>query len=187
MAKDWKDVKDAIEREIDKNWWDEPIEVTMSKNGVFPSGAGTDGQYLGNLFFLVSDTQAMGWWTAAPAIQQALADPLFTLDHCKQMWRYINVHMAHLMGDKGAPDSKCPAPWLNLPKFSMFCDEIVDSFDSIKTKDEFWDLIWSWQNYVNCMNRWFQNVFPWELGRQLQRNSPERVEALLSYNKVFES
>ena len=83
MAKHWQEVKDEIEREIDKNWLDEPIEVTMSKNGVFPSGAGTDGQYLGNLFFLVCDTQAMGWWTAAPAIQQALKLRDFQAQACE--------------------------------------------------------------------------------------------------------
>lgn len=60
MGKHWKDVKDAIEQEIDLIWWDEPEEVTMSKNYQFPSGAGTDGLVLGNLFFLVADTQAMG-------------------------------------------------------------------------------------------------------------------------------
>ena len=185
MAKHWQVVKDEIEREIDKNWLDEPIEVTMSKNGVFPSGAGTDGQYLGNLFFLVCDTQAMGWWTAAPAIQQALKDDLFTLEHCKRIWKYINIHMARLMGDQQGPDSKCPAPWMNLPKFSQFANDILDSYDSIKTKEEFWDLIWSWQNYVNCMNRWFQTVFPWEFGAQLKTKTKEEIKKLESFHNVF--
>ena len=186
MAKHWQEVKDEIEREIDKNWWDEPIEVTMSKNGIFPSGAGTDGQYLGNLFFLVCDTQAMGWWTAAPAIQQALKDDNFTLEHCKRMWKYINIHMARLMGDQQGPDSKCPAPWMNLPKFSQFANNILDSYDTINTKDEFWDLIWSWQNYVNTMNRWFQIVFPWELGGPLKVKSKDEITNLEKYIHTFD-
>ena len=60
MSRNWVDVKEMIEAEIDKNWWEEPIEVTPPPPRVFPSGAGSHGQYLGNLFFLVSDTQAMG-------------------------------------------------------------------------------------------------------------------------------
>jgi hypothetical protein len=58
VAKHWREVKNEIEEEIDRIWWDEPEEVTMSRLGIFPSGAGTDGQVLGNLLFLVADTQA---------------------------------------------------------------------------------------------------------------------------------
>ena len=63
MAVNWKDLKREIHDEVEKVWLKEPIEVTMSKLGIFPSGAGTDNQILGNLFFLNADTQAMGWWT----------------------------------------------------------------------------------------------------------------------------
>lgn len=63
MSRDWRQVKDEIEEDIDRIWWEEPEEVTMSRLGIFPSGASVDGQVLGNLFFLVADTQAMGWWT----------------------------------------------------------------------------------------------------------------------------
>ena len=53
MAKHWRAVKDEIEEEIDRIWWQEPEEITMSRLGIFPSGAGTDGQVLGNLLFLL--------------------------------------------------------------------------------------------------------------------------------------
>mgnify|MGYP001098679773 FL=1 len=42
MAKHWKQIKDEIEDELDKIWFDEPEEVTMCKMGVFPGNAGTD-------------------------------------------------------------------------------------------------------------------------------------------------
>ena len=41
MGKHWTEVKEEIEREIDKIWYDEPIEVTLSKKGIYPSGAGS--------------------------------------------------------------------------------------------------------------------------------------------------
>ena len=55
MAVNWKDLKREIHDEVEKVWLKEPLEVTMSKLGVFPSGAGTDNQILGNLFFLNAD------------------------------------------------------------------------------------------------------------------------------------
>ena len=176
MAKDWRKVKDEIEAEIDRIWWEEPEEVTMSKLGIFPSGAGVDDQVLGNLFFLVADTQGMGWWTAEPAMKQAINDPTFTLEHCKRMWKYMTVHMAKLMGDVDPP--RCPAPWLNLPKLVQFCNDILGSFDTVKTKEEFADLMWSWFNYVNCLNRWFFLVFPWHLGKMFPLVKPKDIEEL---------
>lgn len=186
MSKHWRDVKDAIEKEIDKTWWDEPVEVTMSKKGVFPSGAGTNDQYIGNLFFLVSDTQAMGWGFGAPTMQQVLKDDSFSLEQCKTLWKYMYTLEAHLMGGSEGTGSHCPSPWLNLPKFSEFGNDIIDSFDSIKTKDDFRILFWSWQNYINTINRWFQIVFPWEFGGQMKINTAERIAKLKEYQRVFD-
>jgi hypothetical protein len=182
MAKHWRDVKDAIEKDLDRIMWEEPIEVKMSRLGVFPSGAGTHGQYLANLIFLVADTQALGWWTAEPAMQQALADPEMPLEHCKKMWKYVNAHMAHLMGDVDPP--KCAGPWMNLPKLANFCDDILECFDTIKTKDELADLMWSWHNYMQRLNRWFFLVFPWHLGDAFPRKTKEEVERLVATGEL---
>ncbi|NLZ73021.1 MAG: hypothetical protein GX905_04290 [Bacteroidales bacterium] len=84
--------------------------------------------------------------------------------------------MANLMGGTALPN--CPAPWLNLPKLKKFCADIVDSFDSIKTKEDFADLIWSWGNYVNRLNKWFFLIFPWHLGKNFPRIEPETVEEM---------
>ena len=36
----WQDVKREIHDEVEKIWFDEPVEVTMSKLGVSPVGRG---------------------------------------------------------------------------------------------------------------------------------------------------
>jgi hypothetical protein len=182
MGKHWTDVKSRIESELDKIMWDEPVEVKMSRLGVFPSGAGTRGQYLSNLVFQVADTQAMSWWTAEPAMQQALADPDLSVEHCKKFWKYINVHMAHLMGDVNHPN--CPAPWMNLKTLTDLTDEVVDCFDSIKTKDELADLMWSWFSYTERLNRWFFLIFPWELGDKFPLATREKVEELIKKGEL---
>ena len=176
MPRDWREVKEEIESEIDKIWWEEPEEVTMSKLGIFPSGAGVYNQVLGNLFFQLSETQAMGWATAEPVVKQALANPAFTLEHCKTIWKYLTVNTAKLQGGTDPP--RCPAPWLNLQKLLKFCNDIVDSFDTVKTKEELADLLWSWFNYVNTMNRWFALAFPWHLGKMLPPVTPKDIEQL---------
>jgi hypothetical protein len=182
MSKDWKEVKQKIEAELDAIMWEEPLEVKMSRLGVYPSGAGTHGQCLGNLLFLVADTQAMSWWTIEPAMLQALDDPELDVQACKKFWSYTTVHMAHLMGDADPP--RCPAPWMNLPKLSELCDDIVGSFDSIKTKEELASLLWSWFAYMNRLNRWFFLIFPWELGDHFPRKSPEEIKALVKKGEL---
>lgn len=172
MARNWREVKEEIEQEVEKIWYDEPVEVTMSKKGIFPSNAGTMGKYFGNLFFLVCDTQAMGWWTCEPCMYGMIDDDSFTLDHCKKVFQFLNGHMTKLMGESN-PEHNCPGPWMNLPKFWSFYCHMVESFDSIQTKEELRSLIWSWENYVNRINRYFYVVFPWELGNSMNRVDPK--------------
>jgi hypothetical protein len=178
MPANWVTVKEKIEAELDRIMWEEPVEVKMSRLGVFPSGAGTRGQYLSNLFFQVADTQAMSWWTAEPAMRQALADPDLSVEACKKFWKYLTVHMAHLMGDVDPP--QCPAPWLNLSSLTQLCDEVVECLDSIETKEQLEDLLWSWFGYMHRLNSWFFMVFPWELGDSLPLKSKDEVEELVA-------
>jgi hypothetical protein len=177
MSRDWRVVKDEIERDLDRIMWEEPLEVKMSRLGVFPSGAGTNGEYLGNLFFLGADMQAIGWWTAAPAMRQALADPDISLENCKRFWKYMSVHMFQLMGNVSEPN--CPAPWLNLGKLAELGHGIVDSLESVQSKEELDSLLWSWFNYTQRLYRWFFLIFPWRFGDQLRLKSKAEVEQLV--------
>ena len=159
------DVKDEIERELDKIWFDEPLEVTLSRKGIFPGGAGAHGNYFGNLFFQISETQGLGPYIIEPLFYQAIDDDLFTVEHCKKMFRYTYYRKCKLLGDEDGDG--CPAAWFNLPKAWRYYNAIVDSFNSIQNKADFKDLMWSWFGYLTRMYRWFHTVFPWEVCGQL--------------------
>lgn len=60
---------------------------------------------------------------------------------------------------------------------------IVEAFDTIETKEEFEDLIWSWNNYVNALNRWFFVVFPWEHGLNFPRRTQADIEEMAAFLK----
>ena len=180
----WVKVKDMIEDEIDRIFWDEPEEITMCKKGIFPSGASVGGQVLGNLVFLIADTQAMGWKCAKPAVSSAIKDPEMDLEVCKKVWRYSTLHIAKMLGDEDPPG--CPAPWLNVPNLYKFSTAIDSVLPEVKTKDELEDLLWSWFNYVDCLNRWFFLVFPWHLGKEFQIVKPEDIAELARLSKHWE-
>jgi hypothetical protein len=178
---DWKAVKNMIEIDLDRIFWDEPIEVTMCKNGIFPSGASVDGQILGNLLFLIADTQAMGWKCAKPAVMAAIRDQQIGLEECKKIWQYTTLHIAKMLGNEAPP--YCPAPWLNLPKVYNYSKSINEALPSIESKEELEDLLWSWFNYIDCLNRWFFLVFPWHLGLEYKIVTPEKISELDQLSK----
>jgi len=174
MSKDWREVKEKIEKDLDRIMWEEPDEIKMSRLGIFPSGAGHDGQVFGNMVFQLADTNALGWGKTRPVISVLIQDPDFSLEHCKKMWTATNVHACRILGEMDPP--KCPYPWLNLGKLWKFCQGIIESFDSIKTKDEFADLVWSWFNYIDRVNMWLYFTFPWEIGYMFPRKDSEKVK-----------
>jgi len=184
MAKrHWKDVKDEIEKELDAIWFDEPFEVTISKKGIFPSGAGAHGQSVGNLFFQVSETQGLGPYIIEPLFYQAIDDDLFTVEHLKKMFQFTYYRKCKLLGDEDGEG--CPAAWFNMPKAWKYYNAVVDSFDSIDNKVDLKDLLWSWFGYLTRMYRWFHTVFPWDvIGEQMPAYST--TEQLEEHVKLME-
>jgi hypothetical protein len=180
-VRDWRVVKDDIEKDLDRIFWEEPVEVEMCRLGVFPSGAEVHGQVLGNLLFLVGDTSAMGWKCAQPTVNAVFKDQRFTVEQVEVIWLAATMPIAKLVGEVDPP--RCPAPWLNLPNVLRFAKEIEDSFPGIKTKEELEDLLWSWFNYINTLNRWFTVAFPFEMGALLPLRSEANIEHLHELNE----
>ena len=167
MAKHWTEVKEELEREIDAVWFDEPLEITLSKKGIFPSGAGTFGQAFGNLMFVFADTYSLGSLFFESPMIDFLTDDNFSVDHCKEIFYSVTMNKTRILGANHEAGSKCPAAWLNLPKFYQYFNDIYKSYDSIKTKEELYSLLWSWFNYIDRINRWIYIVFPWEVVGQM--------------------
>ena len=73
------------------------------------------------------------------------------------------MNKCRIMGANHGPNSKCPAAWLNMPKFQKFYLDIEACLDTVKTKEELRSLLWSWFNYVDRFNKWVYVLFPWDL------------------------
>ena len=185
MKRDWKDVKDEIEKEIDAIWVNEPIEVTLTRKGIVPGRAGAyHDTYFGNLFFQVSETQGLGPYIMEPLFCQAMADDSFTVEHIKKMFVFTYYRKCKLLGDEEG--DKCPAAWFNMPKAWKFYNHIVESFDSITNMKDMKDLMWSWFAYLSRMYRWWALIFPWESSGPLMHciSSVEDAEEILKYTKL---
>lgn len=90
----------------------------------------------------------------------------FSLEQCKQLYIYTTEHKVRLLGAKSDPEHPgCNAAWLNLPNLWKFYIDIVESFDTVTNKKDLKNLLWSWENYMNCIAQWFYLSFPWEIGQ----------------------
>lgn len=160
MAKDWKEVKNEIEEELDRIWFKCPDELLLAREGIFPSGAGVHGQAAGNFMFMWGDSHALGKCCFAPCMYFYLSSDDFSLEQCKIIFERTNRLKCKILGLSLGEGSKCPGPWLNLPKFYKFSQDIVSSYDTIKTKAELKSVVWSWLNYVDRINHWLYTLFP---------------------------
>jgi len=186
MGMHWREVKAEIEAEIDKCWYEMPIEIEACRNGIYFSGAGARGQTLGSMYYGMQDPQALGILLVEGTMSSVLTDPNFSLDHCKQLFVYTTEHKVRLLGAKSDPEHPgCEAAWLNLPNFWRFYLHIVESYDTIETKEDLRNLIWSWMNYVNCISYWHVLTFPWEFSSMLRNKitSVKQVEDMVDFAK----
>ena len=55
MAKQWMEIKNEIEDEIDRIWFKVPEEIEMAMKGCFPSGANVDGSAFGDMYWLTTE------------------------------------------------------------------------------------------------------------------------------------
>ena len=166
MGKHWTEVKKEIEAEIDKCYFEMPLEIKASLAGIFFSKAGVRHTTIGNLYYGIQDPMALGMLLVEGTLYSCLGDDTFTLDNCKQLFIYTTQHKVRLLGSKSDEEHPgCCCAWLNMPNLWRFYLDIVDSFDTIDNKVDLKNLLWSWENYVNIIAQWFYVVFPWEIGQ----------------------
>ena len=127
---------------------------------------------------------SLGMLLVEGTLYSVLGDDMYTLEHCKQLFIYTTEHKVRLLGAKSDPEHPgCEAAWLNLPNLWKFYLDIVDSFDSVTTKKDLKNLLWSWENYMNCIAQWYYLSFPWEIGQLMKERvtSIEDAEAMLAF------
>lgn len=109
---------------------------------------------------------SLGMLLIEGTLYSVLGDDNFSLEQCKQLYIYTTEHKVRLLGAKSDPEHPgCNAAWLNLPNLWKFYIDIVESFDTVTNKKDLKNLLWSWENYMNCIAQWFYLSFPWEIGQ----------------------
>lgn len=163
----WQEAKARIEREIDRVWLDEPLEIQKIRWGVIDSGAGSGEQSFSVLVHLEAYLMLVGADVMYRflKISQYPDMELGTLTKITREFLNATFNVFEFMTDLG------------LTNMHEIGQMYSDALDNLKTKDEYVELTGAMMTYVIRMHRWIHFIFPWNLGVAFPHRKPSEVAA----------
>ena len=158
-------LRQDVEREIQKIWLEEPLEVKKLRRGFIDSGAGSYGQYFTTLVFVDGEIRALGY-LCYTGILNAIDDPEFDLKHVQKLTHMFVPVCAQFLG------------YCGLEKVWEFSRRFLDLINRVEHRDGLKDLVRSLVLYVNRMHGWLHFYFPWGIGAQFRTKTAEEIKDL---------
>ncbi len=151
---DWREAKAAIEKEIDRVWFEEPIEIQKVRWGVIDSGAGTGEQSFTVLVHLEAYLMLVGADVMYRLLKISKYEDmeLSTLNRMTREFLTGTFNVFEFMTDLG------------MTNMHQVGQMYSDALDTLKTKEEYVELTGAMMTYVIRMHRWIHLIFPWNLG-----------------------
>jgi len=157
MAKDWKELKAEIEKEMElvSDITKEPQEIMKIRLGIITSDAGSYGQYFSVLVSLYTHICALGQQTLYTLLRAADEDAM-GMDTLRIMTRLS-------LGMNSYNTTEFIA-YLGIKNVYKFAAGILDVLDQLKTKEEYKEIMSAYWTYVNYLFMHVDYIFPWPLG-----------------------
>ncbi|GAQ09177.1 hypothetical protein ALT_6498 [Aspergillus lentulus] len=168
----WLEVKALIEKEIDRVWLAEPIEIQKIRWGVIDSGAGSGEQYFTVLVHLEAYLMVVGGDVMSRFLKIAQYEEiqLPALNRITKEFLVENFDLFEFMADLG------------LESMFQIGQLYSNALDTLASKEEYIQLTGAMQTYINRMHRWAYFIFPWHLGVAFPHRKPAEI---LSFSNAF--
>jgi len=165
----WREVKEKLIAEREKIKTEPPLELKKLYAGILPYNAGTGGQYFSTIVMLSATiTMYHGGPGTSYGMYKFLADPTFTLEHCKKIFLWQGLDFNTMF-----------AGYAGLETLYKLTKEVVSCLDEIKTKEEMRELMEAYYTYTTKLASWCHQLFPWSLGLQaFRKKSREEIKEL---------
>lgn len=150
----WQDVMNALERETDRIWLDEPLEITKIRLGVIDTGAGTGGQSFSVLVHTEAFLMIVGCNMLFRLIRSAKNDDL-QLSQLTKLTKLLlqkPFNIFEFMGD------------CSLHDLHRLGNDYLAALDTLATNEDYVALTGSMFTYVERLHRWIHFIFPWHIG-----------------------
>ena len=173
MAKDWKELKAEIEKEMElvSDITKEPQEIMKIRLGIITSDAGSYGQYFSVLVSLYTHICALGQQTLYTLLRAADEDAM-GMDTLRIMTRLS-------LGMNSYNTTEFIA-YLGIKNVYKFAAGILDVLDQLKTKEDYKELMTPYWLYSYDMRRYIP--FPYNLGLcAYRKRTPEEIRAMIKW------
>lgn len=151
MGKTWRQVARKIEKETEKIWLKEPIEIAKLRMGIAEFDAGTFGQIFSVILNLNGETRSFAVRGCLHLLKN-VDNPNVDLDSLKLMVRNFLPNNAETMY------------FLGIKKIKEFSKDVLDVLDQIQTKEEYRRLIGALYAYANRIVFWIHEITPHGFG-----------------------
>jgi hypothetical protein len=165
---DWREAKQEIERQIERVWLKEPVEIQKIRWGVIDSGAGSGSQSFSVLVHL----EAYLMLTGADVMYRFLKVAQY---QDMELPTLVRMTREFLVGTFNAFEFMTDLGLTNMHEIGQ---AYADSMDTLKTKEEYVELTGAMMTYVIRMHRWIHFIFPWNLGVAFPHRTPDEVAAI---------
>lgn len=168
----WIDAKKEIDEEIELIRFNEPDEIKkIFQYGIIESGAGSYSQYFTTMVFVEGDCRALAFYNINNLLFIA-DDPSFTLEHLKTLAKIYLPLSSEFLG------------YCGLKKLWEFVKKTLEALDTVKTKDEFKELMSSLNLYVAILHGWIHHRFPWYIGVLFPQKKREEIIKMLKITRL---
>ena len=159
----WKDVCEKIDAETSAIQSVPPDEVLkIFHYRIIDSRAGSYDQNFTTMVFAEGDCRALAFYNANNLLLVA-EEESFSLEQMKIMARLYLPVGSEFLG------------YCGLKKVWEFAQDVTGALDSLETKDEYKELLNSFNTYVSVLHGWVHHYFPWNLGELFPQKSKREV------------
>lgn len=158
-----------LKAETERIWIDEPYEITLIRNGVTLTGAGSHGQHFSVLVHLESFMMLLGPHVVYRILLLS-TDPEFSLYALKQSTIGILLRpfdQFEFLGDLG------------LASTHRLGARYLAAVAEVDSREEYVELTGVFLSYFNRVYQWIHLVFPWSVGSQFPKRTVEQAESVL--------
>ena len=149
---DWKQATAKINKEAESIQWNPPDQVLrLFKHQIVPTGQGTRGQAFTTMVFCEGDCRALAYYGVL-CLARLVNHPDFTLEHMKTLFMEFVPLSAEFQATCG------------LEKQWELVQDMMGVLDTLKTKDDFKELMDAMIFYSSALHGWVHNFFPWYIG-----------------------
>lgn len=150
-----------VGRETDRVWNDEPYEITLIRNNVSMTGAGSEGQYFSILVHLESFMMLLGPHAMYRILLLSRDEAFGTYELRQSMIGVLKrpFDQFEFLGDLGL---------ISVHRLGKRFLAVLEDAD----RDEFVAASSAFLTYFNRMYQWIHLVFPWYLGDQFPKEEP---------------